>query len=203
MHQQTGLLRCAIASLGFIAAVACQPTSASAQDLPALPKAIKDAGVIRIGVKCDSPPFGSSGPDGKPLGVEVEMAKQIGTARLRLAGQGGAQLRRHRCAHSLPDKRQDRPDHRDSRQDAAAGTGDRLLRHLLLGEQQCHRAEGEPGPEAGRPRRQVDPDRQGRVAAQVAEGSHPRHPVRAAQHECRQPPGPPVRGGRTATWATP
>jgi len=78
MHQQTGLLRCAIASLGFIAAVACQPTSASAQDLPALPKTIKDAGVIRIGVKCDSPPFGSSGPTGKPIGVEVEMAKQIG-----------------------------------------------------------------------------------------------------------------------------
>ena len=34
--------------------------------------------MIRIGVKCDSPPFGSSGPDGKPVGIEVEMAKQIG-----------------------------------------------------------------------------------------------------------------------------
>ena len=43
---------------------------------PTYPKA---SGVIRIGVKCDSPPFGSSGPDGKPVGVEVEMAKKIGT----------------------------------------------------------------------------------------------------------------------------
>ena len=79
MNRQISMLRYAIASLGFIAAIASQPTAASAQDLPALPKAIKDAGVIRIGVKCDSPPFGSSGPDGKPVGVEVEMAKKIGT----------------------------------------------------------------------------------------------------------------------------
>ncbi|MTE01220.1 transporter substrate-binding domain-containing protein [Paracoccus sp. YIM 132242] len=51
---------------------------ASAQELPPLPQAIKDQGTIRIGVKCDSPPFGASGPDGKPFGVEVEMAKKIG-----------------------------------------------------------------------------------------------------------------------------
>lgn len=49
-----------------------------AQDLPNLPPAIKDQGKIRIGVKCDSPPFGASGPDGKPVGIEVEMAKKIG-----------------------------------------------------------------------------------------------------------------------------
>jgi polar amino acid transport system substrate-binding protein len=79
MNRQISMLRCAIASLGFIAAVVSQATTASAQDFPPLPKAIKDSGVIRIGVKCDSPPFGSSGPDGKPVGVEIEMAKKIGT----------------------------------------------------------------------------------------------------------------------------
>lgn len=51
---------------------------AAAQDLPPLPEAIKEQGKIRIGVKCDSPPFGASGPDGKPQGIEVEMAKKIG-----------------------------------------------------------------------------------------------------------------------------
>lgn len=50
---------------------------AQAQDLPPLPAAIKEAGVLRFGVKCDSPPFGSTGPDGKPMGIEVEMARQI------------------------------------------------------------------------------------------------------------------------------
>jgi polar amino acid transport system substrate-binding protein len=73
-------LRAALVSLGLVAGLASIAPPAFAQGLPPLPKAIKDAGVIRIGVKCDSPPFGSSGPDGKPLGVEVEMAKQIGTA---------------------------------------------------------------------------------------------------------------------------
>jgi polar amino acid transport system substrate-binding protein len=73
-------LRAALVSLGLAAGLASIAAPAFAQGLPPLPKAIKDAGVIRIGVKCDSPPFGSSGPDGKPLGVEVEMAKQIGTA---------------------------------------------------------------------------------------------------------------------------
>ncbi|MET0428490.1 MAG: transporter substrate-binding domain-containing protein [Microvirga sp.] len=73
-------LRTALVSLGLAAGLASIAAPAFAQALPPLPKAIKDAGVIRIGVKCDSPPFGSSGPDGKPLGVEVEMARQIGTA---------------------------------------------------------------------------------------------------------------------------
>lgn len=73
------LLRNAIASLSAVVAVAAQVMPATAQNLPPLPQAIKDAGVIRIGVKCDSPPYGSSGPDGKPVGIEVDMAKQIGT----------------------------------------------------------------------------------------------------------------------------
>jgi polar amino acid transport system substrate-binding protein len=65
------------ATVGAIAAFLFQLSPASAQ---ALPKAIKDAGVIRIGVKCDSPPFGASGPDGKPAGIEIDLAKQIGIA---------------------------------------------------------------------------------------------------------------------------
>lgn len=71
-------LRDTIASLGFLVTLTSLPLPAAAQDLPPLPQAIKDAGVIRIGVKCDSPPFGSSGPDGKPVGIEVDLAKQIG-----------------------------------------------------------------------------------------------------------------------------
>ncbi|CDZ55168.1 transporter substrate-binding domain-containing protein [Neorhizobium galegae] len=65
-------------ALCFVGSMLVQPAALAAQELPPLPKALKDAGVIRIGVKCDSPPFGFSGPDGKPVGIEVEMAKQIG-----------------------------------------------------------------------------------------------------------------------------
>lgn len=61
-----------------------------AQDLPNLPTAIKDQGKIRIGVKCDSPPFGASGPDGKPVGIEVEMAKKIG--EFAFGSSDGAEL---------------------------------------------------------------------------------------------------------------
>lgn len=67
----TALLLSAAVTLGLAA-------GATAQDLPPLPEAIKEQGKIRIGVKCDSPPFGASGPDGKPQGIEVEMAKKIG-----------------------------------------------------------------------------------------------------------------------------
>lgn len=70
-HPIGALLLSAAMTLGLAAI-------ASAQELPPLPQAIKDQGTIRIGVKCDSPPFGASGPDGKPFGVEVEMAKKIG-----------------------------------------------------------------------------------------------------------------------------
>lgn len=67
-----------IAPIGIGSAILIIGTlAAAAQNMPALPKAIKEAGVIRFGVKCDSPPFGSSGPDGKPIGIEVDMAKQI------------------------------------------------------------------------------------------------------------------------------
>lgn len=60
------------------ATVLLAQTPAMADGMPPLPAKIKAAGVIHIGVKCDSPPFGSTGPDGKPVGIEVDMAKQIG-----------------------------------------------------------------------------------------------------------------------------
>jgi polar amino acid transport system substrate-binding protein len=77
MTTSTGLISRTAATVGAIAIFLVQLTPASAQ---ALPKEIKDAGIIRIGVKCDSPPFGASGPDGKPSGIEIDLAKQIGIA---------------------------------------------------------------------------------------------------------------------------
>lgn len=53
-------------------------TLAQAKEMPSLPDAIKEKGEIRIGVKCDSPPFGATGTSGEPIGIEVEMAKKIG-----------------------------------------------------------------------------------------------------------------------------
>jgi polar amino acid transport system substrate-binding protein len=51
--------------------------AAFAQELPALPDAIKKQGVLRAGVKCDYPPDGFLDAQGKPQGVEVSLAKQI------------------------------------------------------------------------------------------------------------------------------
>ncbi|MGL4813414.1 MAG: transporter substrate-binding domain-containing protein [Beijerinckiaceae bacterium] len=65
-------------------------TAAVAQGLPPLPESVRKAGVIRIGVKCDSPPFGASGADGKPVGIEVEMAKKIG--EFAFGSEKGAEL---------------------------------------------------------------------------------------------------------------
>lgn len=50
---------------------------AGAQDLPPLPKAIADQGVLRVGVRCDQPPYGFKDQAGEFAGIEVEMAKQI------------------------------------------------------------------------------------------------------------------------------
>lgn len=66
------------AVLGGTITLAALGWSAAAQNLPPVPENVRKAGVIRIGVKCDSPPFGASGTDGKPMGIEVEMAKKIG-----------------------------------------------------------------------------------------------------------------------------
>lgn len=66
-----------LASAACLSAVLLTMPAAQANDMPPLPAAIEKAGVLRFGVKCDSPPFGSTGPDGKPIGIEIEMAKQI------------------------------------------------------------------------------------------------------------------------------
>lgn len=50
----------------------------AAQTLPALPGFIRDQGQLRVGVRCDQPPYGFRGPDGGFAGVEVEMARQMG-----------------------------------------------------------------------------------------------------------------------------
>lgn len=76
-------LRQALGALAVAAAVALTGAAqgqaqSQAQEFPPLPAAIKDQGKIRIGVKCDSPPFGASAPDGSHIGIEVEMAKKIG-----------------------------------------------------------------------------------------------------------------------------
>ncbi len=52
-------------------------TPSLAQDLPALPEAIKKQALLRVGVKCDYPPDGYLDAQGKPQGVEVSLAKQI------------------------------------------------------------------------------------------------------------------------------
>jgi polar amino acid transport system substrate-binding protein len=53
--------------------------AASAQSLPPLPKAIAGQGVLRVGVRCDQPPYGFKDQAGAFAGIEVEMAKQIAT----------------------------------------------------------------------------------------------------------------------------
>lgn len=52
-------------------------TAANAQEMPPLPAAIEEAGVIRVGVKCDYPPEGFLDASGNPVGVEVSMGHQI------------------------------------------------------------------------------------------------------------------------------
>ncbi|WP_370245283.1 transporter substrate-binding domain-containing protein [Salipiger sp.] len=72
----------------LVAGLAAAPVAA--QDFPPLPASIEEQGVLRIGVKCDSPPFGASGIDGTPIGIEVEMAKKIG--EYAFGSEEGAEL---------------------------------------------------------------------------------------------------------------
>ncbi len=67
---------------GLLAALVMAVSSASAQvsDSPVL-SAIKEAGVIRIGVKTDVEPFGVINPNGEVVGFEIDLAKDI-AARL-------------------------------------------------------------------------------------------------------------------------
>lgn len=65
--------RLAIAAQAFALALA-GALPAMAQPLP---EAIRAAGVLRAGVRCDQPPYGFRGSDGGYAGVEVEMARQM------------------------------------------------------------------------------------------------------------------------------
>lgn len=50
---------------------------AIAQQMPPLPQAIREHGLLRAGVRCDQPPYGFRGPDGGFAGIETEMARQM------------------------------------------------------------------------------------------------------------------------------
>ncbi|MFV0515279.1 MAG: transporter substrate-binding domain-containing protein [Jhaorihella sp.] len=60
-----------------VLAVLVGASTASAQDMPAVPGALEQAGKIRVGTKCDYPPEGYLDNSGTPVGVEVAMAHQI------------------------------------------------------------------------------------------------------------------------------
>ncbi len=51
--------------------------SAQAAELPSVPDAIKQTGVLRVGVRCDQPPYGYQDQKGDFAGIEVDMAKTI------------------------------------------------------------------------------------------------------------------------------
>jgi polar amino acid transport system substrate-binding protein len=58
-------------------AAACGVSVAFAADQPPVPDAIKKAGVVKIGIKCDYPPDGFLDSQGKNQGIEVSLARQI------------------------------------------------------------------------------------------------------------------------------
>ena len=85
MHTSTHASRLARRLLARTAlAVACAGTAALATFAPLAHAdaldTIAKAGVVRIGVFEDYPPFGSIGPDMKPLGYDIDMANLIGRA---------------------------------------------------------------------------------------------------------------------------
>jgi polar amino acid transport system substrate-binding protein len=63
-----------LAQLGLVVAIAIAPIAAKADE--ALDKITK-AGVVRVAVPDNFPPFGDLGPDGKPQGYDVDMASLI------------------------------------------------------------------------------------------------------------------------------
>lgn len=66
-----------LSTLAAVAATVLSSGLASAQTLPPLPAAIKAAGVLKAGVRCDQPPYGYKDETGKFAGVETDMAIQI------------------------------------------------------------------------------------------------------------------------------
>ncbi|HYC36059.1 MAG TPA: transporter substrate-binding domain-containing protein [Usitatibacter sp.] len=71
--------RRALAGITAAFALLSLSPAASAQAMPALPDAIKSQGKVRVGVRCDQPPYGFQDEKGQFAGVEVDMAKQIAT----------------------------------------------------------------------------------------------------------------------------
>ncbi len=71
--------RHALAGAAAILALSAVCSAAIAQGLPALPDAIKSQGKLRVGVRCDQPPYGYQDQNGQFAGVEVDMARQIAT----------------------------------------------------------------------------------------------------------------------------
>ncbi|MBN8875757.1 MAG: transporter substrate-binding domain-containing protein [Rhodospirillales bacterium] len=61
---------------GALAVLLCA-WGAQAADMPPLPAAIKEAGVLKVGVRCDQPPYGYQDQKGEFAGIEVDMAKTI------------------------------------------------------------------------------------------------------------------------------
>jgi len=68
---------CSALTLSWLAFGAA--STVQAIELPAVPTAIKEAGQLRAGVRCDQPPYGFQDNSGQFAGVEVEMAKQVAT----------------------------------------------------------------------------------------------------------------------------
>lgn len=54
-----------------------RPVLAAPGDLPPLPEETKSQGQLRVGVRCDQPPYGYQDSTGAFAGVEVEMGRQI------------------------------------------------------------------------------------------------------------------------------
>jgi polar amino acid transport system substrate-binding protein len=57
--------------------LASSASAAMAIDLPPLPAEIKEKGVLRVGVRCDQPPYGFKDASGNYAGIETEMALQM------------------------------------------------------------------------------------------------------------------------------
>ncbi len=67
------LIRCAaLLSVSIYA-----PLASAETNLPALPAAVQSSGVLRVGVRCDQPPYGFKDEKGNFAGIEIRMAEQL------------------------------------------------------------------------------------------------------------------------------
>lgn len=82
----------ALAAAAILALTGCTQTAAPGGDVPEFAegttmKRLADAGEIKVGTKFDQPLFGLVGPDGEPVGFDVEVAKLI-AAKLGIGEDG-------------------------------------------------------------------------------------------------------------------